>query len=163
MSEVKVSLGLQSPWMIYYHQVEALFSGDPDVKVSFDNDNVELTLYVNGESKADAISKLLGQEKVLGNVTVKIKVVPANLGDDPADLIRRAFEGNANVEGIYVPDNPYAMQNIYVVFAKEVVQYKSDNIASYAGVTSTLYEQIAREVIGDQVAAAYCTSIEDVE
>ena len=56
-------LGLSSPWMIYYREVEALFQMDPGVRVIFDDDNRELKLYVEDGEKAYALSQLLPTEK----------------------------------------------------------------------------------------------------
>lgn len=45
---------------------------------------------------------------------------------------------------------PFAINSFtYVVFEKEVVQYWNDNLADYNGLTSTLYQDLAKEIFED--------------
>ena len=62
-----------APWVVYAHQVEAIFKEDPDVMVEYNDAEKVLTLRVNGEDKADAIARLLGEEKEFGNVKMLIR------------------------------------------------------------------------------------------
>ena len=44
-------LKLSAPWIIFYREIEAMFQGDPEVRVVFDEDNLTVKLYVDdGES-----------------------------------------------------------------------------------------------------------------
>ena len=52
-------LQLVSPWINFYHEVNALFRYDRDVTVIFDEEETEVKLYVNGGEKAEALSELL--------------------------------------------------------------------------------------------------------
>ena len=52
MNEENKVVKLSSPWMIYYRQIKALFSQDPNVKVIFDEENFTVKIYVTGGSKA---------------------------------------------------------------------------------------------------------------
>lgn len=150
---------LFAPWIIYFRQVEVLFEQDPDVKVSFDNDTCELNIRVNGEIKADAISKLLPTEKTFGNVTLKINVIPANEDEeDRLTLIKRAFAGNNAVDDI-IETNVFGGDIRYVIFEKKVVQYKNDDISDFHGVCSTLYQDLAKEILGEDKGIYFCTDI----
>jgi hypothetical protein len=37
---------LSAPWITMYHEIEALFKKDPDIKVVYDEENVVVKLYV---------------------------------------------------------------------------------------------------------------------
>ena len=145
--------------MIYFRQVEALFKEDPDVKVEFDNETNTLTLRVEGWAKAEAIEKLLPQEKEFGNIIVKVKVIPANTDNiDRLTLLKKAFEGNPAVDDI-VKAEVFGNTMNYVIFKKEVVQYYNDDISDFFGVCSTLYQDIAKEVLGEDEGIYFCTNV----
>ena len=51
-------IGLSSPWVVYYREVNALFGQDPEIHVVFDEDKNELKLFVDNSSKAEALREL---------------------------------------------------------------------------------------------------------
>ena len=165
---------LYSPWALYYQKLQAFFKQDKDVKVLFDNGTPEIALYVQGERKAAALDALLPDSIGFGNVTLLITVVPANWNSGKyvkissqqlkspvafnlqatADLIASALEGNGAVhEIVEFADGEGLPERTYVMFDKEVVQYKTDEIDSLYGYCSTLYEDIAREIFGNLTPA----------
>lgn len=159
-------LRLSSPWVTYYHALAAMFAEDPDVRVECGegDDDVSIRVYVEGVAKADALSKLLPTERTFGNVTVPVTVIPANDEPTAEELFRTAFEGNpalsycATVEGVMT--NPVT----YVVFRNCVVQYWNDNLGDVNGNVSTLYQDIARDVLsGAPSGSLFCTDLPDSE
>ena len=161
MGDVLEKVQLSSPWVTFYKQVEMLFKKDPNVKVEYDDSKKTIRLYVNGSSKAEAIEMLLPREKVFGNVSVKIKVIPTNSIQDTSSLIMQAFDGNPILKKI-VPRELFGRLVTYVVFDKEVVQFFDDDLSDVNGVQSTLYQHIAREVFGDEDGLFYCTYSDDI-
>lgn len=154
-------LAKSSPWVTYYKEVDALFKKDKEVLVVFDEENIELKIYVDNQEKASAIQYLIPNEKNFGNVILKIKVIPSNgkqLRDvrttNIVDIASDAFRGNNAV--FAVTDVRAVFDLVYVIFRKEVVQYFDDNIGDINGNCSTLYEVIARDVFND-VGIKYCT------
>ena len=101
-------LGLSSPWVIYYKKVDAMFKYDDEVHVLYDEDKMELRLYVEDTIKAAALEQLLPTAKGFGNLELKITIIPANddipydahleatytLPDDPETLFNMAFRDN---------------------------------------------------------------------
>ena len=157
MNEESKVVKLSSPWMIYYRQIKALFSQDPNVKVIFDEENFTVKIYVTGGSKAEAIEALV-KSKTFGNIEVKIDVIPANPENmTKIDLVKAAFEGNPILEKIEsgtLFDQPIS----YVVLKKEVVQYFNDDLSDINGVCSTLFQDLAKEIIGEEESVYFCTS-----
>lgn len=158
--KLNVNLNLSAPWVTYYRKLDALFGGDPDIRVEYDEDNVEVKMFVENATKAEAISQLLPTEKTFGGVVLKITVVPANsVGVSRAALIATAFEGNpAYSYGITVDrvsSNPFH----YVVFKNEVVQFYNDQLNDVNGNVSTLYQDIAKEVLGESEGIYFCTDL----
>ena len=154
-------LNLSSPWVIFYRMIQALFGRDPQIKVVFDEDNLVLKLYVANPEKAEAISQLLPTEKVFGNVTLRITVIPANaLGVSKIDTFRKAFEGNPAVSEIITLSNISSNDFSYVVFEKEVVQFHDDSLSDPHGTCSTLNQEIAKEVFGQQDGIFFTTATE---
>jgi len=152
---------MSAPWTIYSQQIAALFEKDSAVNVVFDGETKDLKLYVKGQAKAEALEKLLPAEKDFGGVKLKITVIPANEEMTPIELIRNAFSGNPALEEIITGDNPMTSDFNYVIFRREVVQYWADNLGDANGVVTTLYQDLAREVLGDFPGVYYNTSVYD--
>lgn len=152
-------LGLSSPWVIYYREIYELFRFDPDIRVIYDEENNEVKLYVEDAVKADALMELLPTEKAFGNVSLKITVVPAdnaaNAGEEKLALIEKAFKNNPIVNYIKTVHGIFATDFHYVVFMNKVVQYFNDDISDAHGVKSTLYEEIARNIFGEDTPGVY--------
>lgn len=151
------NLKLVSPWVNYYREIVALFGDDPDIEIDFDEDNYTINMFVNGVEKTEAISELLPEEKVFGNITLRIHVFPSDKEDTKIDLFRKAFEGNpafsyaVSVSG--VSSNDYN----FVVFKNTVVQYYNDDLSDVNGNRSTLYQEIAKDIFEDHFGVYFCT------
>ena len=150
-----------SPWVTYYRGVDAPFKKDKEVFVVFDEENIELKIYVNGQAKADAIRCLMPLEKEFGGVTLKIDVIPSNgsqlRGINTTNILTIACDAFLNNDAVYGVTDVRAMFDlVYVVFRKEVVQFFDDNIGDINGNCSTLYEAIARDIFED-IGIKYCT------
>ena len=158
-----------SPWIIFYRELQELFRYDDEVKVIYDDNPdealYEVRLYVETTAKADALEKLLPMEKVFGNVTLSIKVIPANnLAHTNVPLYEAAFEGNEALSYIKTVGGGILSNDItYVVFKNQVVQYFSDDLSDPHGLTSTLYQDIAERVFEQKEGIFFCTDIPEAE
>lgn len=152
-------LKLSPPWQEFYHKVDALFGQDPEVNVVFIDETYTLKLYVDNPVKADAIAQLLPQEKVFGNITVKIDVIPSN-NQTASDLFRTAFNGNPALSYVQHIDTPMTGPIDFIVFQNKVVQYYCDNMFDINGIRSTLYQEIAKDVFTTE-NAKYCTDTDE--
>ena len=167
MSDVR--LKISPPWITFVNEVNAMFQHDPDIRIEYDNDNVEVRLYVENSAKAAALEQLLPFEVYFGNVVLTVVVIPANENDivqamsDMESLFNAAFDGNPvfaftrSVQGIL------SNKITYVVFKNRVVQFFNDNLNDIHGNVSTLYEDIARDIFDDETihGVFYCTDIEE--
>ena len=172
-------VNLSAPWIDYYRKLEAMFEGDNNVKVVYDAQNMRCDLFVDGEDKAKALTKLLKPSVEFGSITMPVIVQPANeiseLYGDKAYLYRKpyrsrplapyaddihyqAFIGNASMNFIEYAYGPGGAVFTYVVFAPRVVQYFNDDASSYYGLKTTLYEDIAREIFIEEPGVFYCTN-----
>lgn len=150
-----------APWVTYYREVNELFKKDKDVFVVFDEENVELKIYVKDQIKASAIQYLMPTEKEFGNVVLKIDVIPANGKElrevSTSNIVTIACDAFRDNDAVYmVTDVRAVFDLVYVIFRKEVVQFFDDNIGDINGNYSTLYEVIARNVFKD-IGIKYCT------
>lgn len=151
-------MNLVSPWINYYREVEALFGKDPEIKIVFDNDTCVLKIYVESPRKAEALQKLLPEKKVYGNIEMKIEIIPANDGVETIyDIVADAFNGNPVLEELIDIDTPFG-KRYYAMFKNEVVQYFNDNMQDLNGLRSTLYQDLAKELlnVGDN-CMFFCT------
>lgn len=152
-------LKLAAPWEALHNEIEELFGHDPSIKITYDGEAQVIKLYVDGERKADAISKLIVKEKTFGNVTVKIEVIPANTTDESVyNMYKDAFDGNPVVNDILNIKLPGGGSVNYVMFKKEVVQFYNDDTSDPYGLETTLYETIAEDIIERKSGEFFSTS-----
>lgn len=151
-----MKLKLSAPWTTLYREFQAMFGKDKEINILFDEDNFNIVLYVDNIKKAEALNKILPLKKTFGNVEVGIIVKPANTNMDlkqvfveefiSAETFKIAFENNPAF--VYATTYTGILANplTFVVFAKEVVQFYNDNIGDLYGLTSTLYQEIAKDI-----------------
>lgn len=151
-------LKLSPPWAIFEKQVKCLFGQDKDIRIEYDEDAPSIKLFVNGQKKAEALMRLLPTEKTFGNVVLKISVIPANdYKEDLTDMIEDAFKGNPVFSKAVSVEGVSATPFVYTIFKNEVAQYFNDDISDANGIASTLYQEIAKEILLDTPGVYYCT------
>ena len=159
-----MAIKLSPPWDIWYKKVQALFEYDSEVHVIFDQDKPELTLYVDDDEKAEALSSLLPEVKEFGNVKLPVIIVPANKATleecESSNVYEAAFKGNGAIAAIKEVDF-FGRTLTYIIFRKKIVQYYTDNLSDYFGNCSTLYQDIAKDVFEPDDGVFFCTDIED--
>ena len=158
MDKMKMS----PPWIQYCNMIDAMFGLDPDIKVMINDDGRNVKLFVDNPKKADAISQLLPHEKVIGNETVRIEVIPGDEQIKRDLLFETAFAGNPAFSYAKTVDEVFTNPITYVVFAKKVVQYWNDNLGDVNGNISTLYQNIARDLFENCDGVCFCTDNKEV-
>lgn len=163
-------LKLSPPWITYMNQVEALFDGDPQIACNrsiIDGKVPSLTLACNNGDKVTALQMLLPTEVEFGNVKLIVNIdgTPSNRTFlTKKDLFEVAFKGNPAFAYAVAPvEEGYDwFDAVYVVFKNCVVQFFNDNLNDCHGIISTLYQDIAGEILtGDAVNGVYFNT--DVE
>lgn len=149
---------LSPPWCKLYREVDALFGRDPQINVVYDEEANIITLYVDNTEKAAALMQLLPSEKVMGNVVVKINVVPANQNavSERVELYKAAFTGNPAFSKIQSVSLPFFSTN-YLIFNPEVIQFYNDNLQDLNGNWTGVMEDIARDVFEAETDICFCT------
>lgn len=154
----ELNLNLSAPWEIFYKKMEAMFGNDPEITININRDTNIVMLYVRNTDKADALTQLLPEQKEFGNITVEIRVVPANDIKDTVSLYETAFKDNPVFT--YAEDGDgttIGEGTTFVVFAREVVQYFNDSLDDVNRIESTLYQTIAKDIFEDDPKVKYCT------
>ena len=153
MDKVKLS----PPWITYVNEVKELFADDNQVHIVYDEESFTLKFYVDDMDKADALTKILPNEKNFGNVTMKINVYPANRDSETrADLFARAFAGNPVVSYTHHAETVFGPMD-YVVCDSAAAQFFNDQMDDINGLKTMLYQDIAKEVFGDEARVFFCT------
>ena len=163
-------ISLSAPWVEYYNRINELFRYDPEIKVIFDEAFQMIKIYAATDGKYQALTAFLPKKKTFGKLSIHINVIPPNemeeneeAGDtDPFDLILTLFRGNDAISYIYQSgDGPFEFKALYVVFKHEIVQYFSDDLGDIHGFHSTLYQDIARDVLQTSGYIYFCTDFKD--
>lgn len=163
------NLTLSSPWEIWYKKLNEFFKYDKEVTILFDRDNYVIKLFVANGEKWAAIRQLLPEHIQMGNIDLKIEVVPPNrlegANNEIGNVYEAAFKNNPVLSYVKKVDNVgiFPLGITYVVFENKVVQFFSDDITSINGYTSTLYQDIARDIFGQPENVYYCTNIAGID
>lgn len=156
------TLDLSTPWVEYARKIYILFGQDPEISVIYDPDTITVKLYVNNGDKADAIAKILPAEKIIGNITIKVVVIPNNEEDTIVDIYRKAFNGNPIFSDIITTNsNPIAETFVHVMFEPEVVQFYNDQLNHPDGMATMLYEDVARDIFVSKPGVFFNTETGD--
>ena len=152
MSDVR--LKILPPWTIAIRKFEALFDGDPQIacNCNFAGSNPSITLACNNGDKVAALLQILPSEIDFGNIKLKVAVdgVPSNKAfTSKVELFNTAFKGNpAYAYAVCPAEEGYQwIGTTYVVFKNCVVQFAADNLNDCHGIISTLYQDIAEELL----------------
>ena len=149
-----VRLKILPPWTIQIRKFEALFDGDPQIACNceFGGTNPSITLACNNGDKVAALQKILPEEISFGNIKLKVTVdgIPSNRAfASKVELFDTAFKGNPAYAYAVCPaeDGYMWIGTTYVVFKNCVVQFAADNLNDCHGIISTLYQDIAEELL----------------
>lgn len=154
---------LSPPWAIFYQEMNAMFKEDPEINIVYDEGKPEIKLFVENAEKADALMKLLPMQKNFGNVNLTISVIPADQeSSSKAELFKTAFKDNPVFVGVTGSFAPIAPAAEYVMFQPKVVQFYTDDLTDAHGYRSTLYQEIAKDIFGEQSGLYYCTDLLEV-
>lgn len=151
-------LNLADPWIIYWRQLKELFWGDEEIDIFYNDEEKRITIRVDNTDKYNALNLLLPGEKEFGNVKIGIVVIPSNLGQKSrADYIKDLFKNNPEISRIQTIENVFGNPVTYVAFRPDIVQYPADNLHDINGNKTTLREDLARELLGEEEGIAFCT------
>lgn len=158
-----VRLKVSPPWVTFINEVEALFDGDPQIacNVVDSSSGPSIVLACNNGDKVAALQQILPTEVEFGNIILKVGVdgTPSNRAfKNKKELFEVAFDKNPAFAYAVAPtqDGAYWFDMTYVVFKNCVVQFFNDNLNDCHGVVSTLYQDIAKDVLtGDAVYGVY--------
>ena len=145
------------PWVQYASAVKAMFREDPEIRVVYINEGPRLLLYVNNQTKAEALAELLPSKPEFGSVIMPVDVIPANDHTSIRDKLRWVFNGNNAVSQVRDIEGVLSNPLTYIIFKKEVVQYFIDNLGDFYGNRNTLYQDLAAEIFPDHDGVLFCT------
>ena len=152
MSDIR--LKILPPWTIVIRKLEALFDGDPLIAFNcdFNGSAPTVILSVGNGDKVTALQQILPEEICFGNIKLKVIIdgTPSNrVFTSKVELFDTAFKGNpAYAYSVCPAEEGYQwIGSTYVVFNNCVVQFAADNLNDCHGIISTLYENIADEML----------------
>lgn len=165
----EMRLKISPPWVTFINQVIALFDGDPQIacNVDYRSDCPSIALACNNGDKVNALLQILPSFVRFGNIDLDIIIdgIPSNrVFTNKKELFEAAFSKNPAFAYAVSPVDEGAtwFDMVYVVFKNCVVQFFNDNLNDCHGIVSTLYEDIARDVLtGEGVRGVYFNT--DVE
>ena len=150
-----VRFKLSPPWIIHIHMLESLFDGDPEIACNIDWQKPSIALACNNGDKVAALLKIVRPEVEFGNVVLSVYIdgTPSNrVFKTKKELFETAFAKNPAFAYAVCPSEEGAtwFDMTYVVFKNCVVQFFGDNLNDCHGIISTLYQEIAEEVLDEE-------------
>lgn len=162
-SKAKEGAKLSPPWYQYQRQVLNLFQGDPELKIS-DLEEVndgEYTFSIESQNgaKLQAIEKLIGRTKMIGNVKVVIDYKYADGSNESwAEVVEAAFQGNPLFKEVIVERDPIMQVEFsYAIFARDIISFWNDNLGDYSGNEHYIVADLAKEVVSAKTNINFCT------
>jgi hypothetical protein len=148
-------VALEAPWGTYLKELYNLFKFDPEVSVSsisFVSESIcEATITSTNYNKLAALKKILYNEIVFGNVTLKITFdYNAPTDEDNSKAWRDAFEGNPlfdKIEGVKTPDGSTVN---YAIFGRDIISFFNDDLSDYHGSKHMIVADIVKDVTSDK-------------
>ena len=49
MEEKDTKIEMSPPWVTYWRELQAMFDGDPDIRLNYNEDDNEVKIFENGE------------------------------------------------------------------------------------------------------------------
>lgn len=142
------NVGISSPWMTYYKKLVALFFDDPELEVKWNEDEKSIIIESTNTFKIMALEKLLEPTVTYGNVTITVKcLVKDGSEESVASIFRTAFAGNPHISEVIEQETMGCIDQTFVLFKPEVIQFFNDDLTDYYGNWNGLSEDIMRDVI----------------
>ncbi len=146
------SVAISSPWMTYYKKLVALFNDDPELEVKWNEDAKSIIIESTNTFKIMALEKLLDPTITFGNVTITVKcLVKDGSEESVAAIFRTAFAGNPHISEVIEQETMGCIDQTFVLFKPEVIQFFNDDLTDYYGNWNGLSEDIMREVINKNI------------
>ena len=162
-SEVKTNkIAISSPWITAVKKINALFAGDSDLDVIYDDDTKTIRIESINSYKITALQRILKPTLVFGNITLNIKCLVKDGNDTSVTSdFKTAFAGNPHIVDVIETPTPMSDAETYVIFKKEVLQFFNDDISDYYGNWNGLSEDIMRDLCNEKVRANFGTDVHE--
>lgn len=154
------NVAISSPWMTYYKKLVALFNDDPELEVKWNEDEKSVIIESTNTFKIMALEKLLDPTVAFGNVTITVKCrVKDGSEDSVSAIFKTAFTGNPHISEVIDQETMGCIEQTFVLFKPEVIQFFNDDLTDYHGNWNGLSEDIMRDVINKDIRVNIGTAI----
>ena len=159
-------VSLQAPWVLHYKKIYNVLTRDPEIEVTeLTNNDDESEYSFNIESancnKIVALSKILKQDLVFGNVSLKINFLVKNDASDgnaSIDDFLTAFEDNQLFYG--TEESQFYK---YLVFKRDIVSYMSDDLHDYCLNSHMIAADMVKDIVNEPEGISICTEAPAVD
>ena len=147
----KPEVELSAPWETIQHEVNHLLGPDPEVHVTEvvegEGGNYSFDVCSKNGKKIAALEKVIKNVFKLGNITLTVNFVHERDEEDvTAQDFIDAFEGNSNFVTVEETSKGLFQDLVYVIFAKEVLQFFNDQLDDIYGNRNIIVADAANDV-----------------
>lgn len=143
MTAVPDNFKLSTPWVVLRNKLDAFFESDGDISVGHcetEGNIVTIPIEIIDPKKYFALCKIMKTTYEYGNVTCKIKLsttynsmtynsIEKKILKSSKEIISTALKGNSLFKDIQEVETVWGGQITFVVMAKEVLQFKADDLS----------------------------------
>ena len=146
---------LSTPWVVLRNKLDAFFESDGDISVGYcetEGDIITIPIEIIDPKKYFALCKIMKTTYEYGNVTCKIKLSTTNNSvkkktfKSSKEIITTALKGNSLFKDIKEVETVWGGQITFVVIAKELLQFKTDDLSDLYGNDNMVVEDAAYSI-----------------
>ena len=155
MTAVSDNFKLSTPWVVLRNKLDTFFESDDDISVGYcetEGDIVTIPIEIIDPKKYFALCKIMKTTYEYGNVTCKIKLsttdnsIEKKIFNSSKEIISTALKGNSLFKNIQEEETVWGGQITFVVMAKEVLQFKADDLSDLYGNENMVAEDVAYSI-----------------
>ena len=173
MEQASFNFNLSAPWVILCNKLDAFFEKDKEVSVDFyetnDKDNIiTIPITVYNQRKYFALREILKKTYEFGNIKCVIKlslktdkvITKSIFKNGTEEIISSALRGNPLFKDLIVK-KPIGNDEItYIIMAKEVLQFNSDDLTDFYQNENMVVEDAANSIFQLPTSWFFSTALE---
>ncbi|WP_336787264.1 hypothetical protein [Paenibacillus sp. MMO-177] len=164
----KARISLSPPEFTYFNEIKYSVGKDPLVKVGQLEDHGDgqfgIKLFVKGIKKAKALATLIASDKIIGEISIHVKVISSGKTISPiartltakeiAGLYRIAFRTNRIFQFVALR-SILGHTFVYPVFRIKVVQFYNDDLSDFYGNYNNVAAFVFRNVLLSEIGGVH--------
>ena len=158
----KTAVNLEAPWYRFGKILGKLFEKDSEVSITADEEKDGIyNIYISSDNAAKlaCMKKLFGEERVMGNITVKLNYKDTSKNIINGEDFKVAFADTEMLVVVEEAMTPIGQEFTYPIMVKDIIQFYDDDITDiYGNANLTVRDAVLEVLDTDRKPANLCVS-----